>query len=263
MSVPIPRGRFVWYDLLTSDPKAAIEFYLKIMPWGTQVWSGDPTAAYNMWTAGSGPIGGVMPLPPPLAQSGVPPHWIGYVTVPNVDDAAVQVTRLGGRMLGEPLDIPGIGRVSAFADPQGAVLSLFSPTYEVADADQQAQPGQMSWHELMTSDHVAGLEFYRQIFGWEPMESMDMGPHGIYQMFGRNGFPLGGMMNIPHDKPSIPPHWSFFTTVGDTDAAAERIKQLGGTILNGPIDVPGGGRVAQCKDPQGAVFAVHAAAPAT
>jgi uncharacterized protein len=55
----------------------------------------------------------------------------------------------------------------------------------------------------------------------------------------------------------MPPNWLHYVRVDSADAAAERVKANGGQILNGPMDVPGGDRIAQCVDPQGAAFAVH------
>ena len=59
-----------------------------------------------------------------------------------------------------------------------------------------------------------------------------------------------------------PPTWLHYVRVDSTDAAAARVTANGGTVINGPMDVPGGGRIAQCVDPQGAIFAVHSSAPA-
>ena len=42
------------------------------------------------------------------------------------------------------------------------------------------------------------------------------------------------------------------------DAAMTRVKKAGGQILNGPMEVPGGSWIAQCSDPQGAMFAMVA-----
>jgi predicted enzyme related to lactoylglutathione lyase len=56
---------------------------------------------------------------------------------------------------------------------------------------------------------------------------------------------------------TAPPHWLYYVKVDDLDAALERVKERGGQVLNGPMDVPGGDRVAQCLDPQGAAFALH------
>jgi predicted enzyme related to lactoylglutathione lyase len=49
----------------------------------------------------------------------------------------------------------------------------------------------------------------------------------------------------------------IYFKVDDADQRAERVKQLGGKVLNGPMEVPGGDRIAQCVDPQGAMFGIH------
>jgi hypothetical protein len=64
------------------------------------------------------------------------------------------------------------------------------------------------------------------------------------------------MFTKPPDMPA-PPHWMLYIRVPDVDKAAERVKALGGKILHGPVDVPGGDRIAQCADPQSAAFALH------
>ena len=56
---------------------------------------------------------------------------------------------------------------------------------------------------------------------------------------------------------TAPPNWLQYIAVDSADRAAERVTANGGTIMNGPMDVPGGDRIAQCMDPQGAAFAVH------
>ena len=57
-----------------------------------------------------------------------------------------------------------------------------------------------------------------------------------------------------------PPFWLYYIRVDDVGAAVERVKSLGGQVLNGPMQVPGGDVVAQCCDPQGGAFALHATA---
>jgi predicted enzyme related to lactoylglutathione lyase len=81
----------------------------------------------------------------------------------------------------------------------------------------------------------------------------------MYFIFKRNGRDLGGMFNTSPEMP-MPPNWLHYIRVDTADAAAERVKANGGQVLNGPMDVPGGDRVAQCSDPQGAMFAVHSKA---
>jgi predicted enzyme related to lactoylglutathione lyase len=259
MSETSPRGRFVWYDLLTTDPGGAEDFYKKVAGWGTQEWSSSGAKPYTMWTTENVPIGGVMQMAPEM-QGAMPPHWIGYVAVPNVDDSAKQAETLGGRVLTAPMDIPEVGRFAVISDPQGAAIAIFTPKDGAQQPEHAPIVGEISWHELTTTDHKAAYNFYQTLFGWDKTGDFDMGePMGVYQMYGRNNQPLGGMFTNPADMP-MPPNWLYYIRVSNVDEAAERVKALGGQVLNGPMDVPGGDRIAQCLDPQGAAFAVHSVA---
>jgi hypothetical protein len=190
---------------------------------------------------------------------GTPPHWLSYIQVEDVDAAVTQVESLGGKTHVPGTDIPTVGRFAVVADPQGAVFSLFTPTDGGSGPASGAQPGigEFSWHELGTSDLKKGLAFYEAMFDWEKVAEHDMGPLGTYLEFGRNGQEMGGMYTIGPGMP-MPPNWLQYVRVDSADAAVERVKANGGQVVNGPIDVPGGDRIAVCKDPQGAAFAVHA-----
>ncbi|HEV2642594.1 MAG TPA: VOC family protein [Candidatus Elarobacter sp.] len=254
MATATNRGRFVWYDLLTSDSARAIEFYTKVVGWGTQVWEAPGGPSYTMWTAGGAPIGGIMPFPPSV-QAGTAPHWLAYVSVPDVDETAKQVAALGGKVLHQPMSIPDVGRFMTLADPQGAVIAAYTPANPMPGTDGM-KVGEFSWHELTTTDNTRAFDFYSALFGWERRHTMDMGAMGTYQMYGDDERDFGGMFNLSPGMPAAP-YWMLYVTVDDADAAVERVKANGGKVMNGPMDVPGGNRVAQCMDPSGAVFAVN------
>src|SRR5215467_4090074 len=118
-------GRFVWYELLAQDPKAAIDFYTDVVGWKTQPFG--EVSDYVMWVGEQGPLGGVMKLPEEASKMGMPPHWMAHVQVENVDTAASLVKKLGGKVYKEPTDIPTVGRFAIIADPQGAIVSIFTP----------------------------------------------------------------------------------------------------------------------------------------
>ena len=250
----MPHGRFVWYDLMTTDPEGARRFYGEVVGWGTEPF-GD--SGYQMWTTVNGPIGGFVQLQPNQVEQGVPAHWLPYVCVRSVDESAKQAESLGGRTLYGPEDIPTVGRFAVIADPQGAMIALFTPSDQPPAASAEPRLGEFSWHELTTTDHRAAFEFYQAMFGWEKMQEMDMGPAGMYMMYGQNGQMYGGMFDLTPEMP-MPPAWTCYAQVSDADAAAEKVKALGGTVLVGPMEVPGGDRIAMFTDPQGAVSAVHA-----
>lgn len=79
---------------------------------------------------------------------------------------------------------------------------------------------------------------------------------GIYQIYGRKEITLGGMFNKPAEMPG-PSFWLYYIMIPDVNEGVEKIKDLGGQLLNGPLEVPGGELIAQCLDPQGAAFAIH------
>ncbi|MEE8062279.1 MAG: VOC family protein [Gemmatimonadales bacterium] len=250
-----PRGHFIWYECLTKDKEAAVDYYTKLIGWGTTDWESD-MGPYTMWTKDETPIGGVMVLPEE-AMAGVPPFWLGYISTPDTDATTDQTTELGGAILVPPMTIPTIGRMAVLKDPQGAIFACYTPETPALPPGPP-EPGSFSWHELITTDWGAGLEFYSALFGWEKKDAMDMGEMGTYQMYGLPGSdaPLGGMYNMPPETPV--PNWLLYAMVESVDAAAERMNSgLGGTVLRGPMEVPGGSRVVQCQDPQGAAFAMH------
>lgn len=248
------RGRFLWYDLMTTDMAAAQEFYRTVAGWGVETWdAGDKP--YPMWTIGERPIGGAMDLPAEAREQGAPPHWLAYVGSPDVDATTARAAELGATVLVAPMDIPTVGRFSVLCDPHGAVFAAFAPQQHPSDRGGAPVVGEFSWHELVAADHAEAFDFYRDLFGWEIVDDMDMGEHGTYRVYGAGGPPLGGMMDRPPGMPVAA--WMFYIRTDDLDAAVERVRVAGGEVLIGPMDVPGGDRVAQCRDPQGAAFALH------
>lgn len=250
------KGRFVWYDLMTSDPEAAQSFYTKLIGWGTQAWDGP--MPYTMWTNNDTPLGGVTTLPDEAKGAGTPPHWLGYILTPSVDETAAKAEQNQGKVLSPAQDIPTVGRFAILADPQGAVFAAFTPADGPSRDAGPPAIGEYSWHELNTSDHDNAWGFYETLFGWKKLDAMDMGEMGTYQMFTNGGgdAPLGGMFNKPKEMPG-PPFWLYYARVDDVNASVDRVKELGGQVLNGPMEVPGGDHIAQCMDPQGAAFALH------
>jgi predicted enzyme related to lactoylglutathione lyase len=175
--------------------------------------------------------------------------------VDDVDATVVRARQLGGRIYKEPSDIPTVGRFAVIADPQGAALSVFKPASDMPLHDV-SEEGEFCWNELTTSDSSAAFKFYSELFGWKILEEMDMGPMGTYRIFGVGDQRLGGIMTAPRDQPS-PPAWLFYAETGNLDAALRRATTKGAKVLNGPMEVPGGARIAQLQDPQGAAFALH------
>lgn len=243
------RGRFVWHELMTTDPQAAGAFYSKVLPWKTQP-SGMPD--YTLWVSGKTQTAGLMAQPESARQGGAPPSWLVYIGTPDVDATAAAAERLGGRVLKAPADIPNVGRFAVLSDPQGATFAVFTPGSAPASG---APSNDFSWHELATSDQQGAFAFYSELFGWLRGPAHDMGPAGTYQLIEHGGTQVGGLYKLM--DASKPPHWLTYIHVSSVDKAASAAKAAGGRVTQGPMEVPGGSRIAQILDPQGGAFAVH------
>ena len=247
------QGRFVWHDLTTSNTDAAASFYTQVTPWKTQPGDHDPN--YIMWVNDGQPIGGLLSLSDELKARNVPPHWLSYVYVYDVDACTRQVKALGGQVLMGPHEVPNVGCWSVISDPHGATIGLYEPEAKVPTEYRKPRRGEFSWHELATTEYKAAFDFYRALFTWEKINESDMGEMGTYFEFGKKGVPFGGMFNRRPDMP--PPNWLSYIRVEDLRGAAESVKKLGGAVHQGPVEVPGGDMIAMCSDPQGAAVAFH------
>jgi uncharacterized protein len=247
-------GRHVWSELMTSDTRGAETFYDTVIGWTSEPSPNSPMPYTQFKRAGTG-VAGLMKTPDGM---NMPPFWSMYIAVPDLDEAVAHTKRLGGSELSGVIEVPTVGRLQMLKDPQGAAFYVIQPAPRDNPPDRDPEVGEASWIELMTTDAAAALTFYEALFGWQPAEAIDMGPMGTYHEFKRGARMIGGMMNKPTELASVPPFWGIYFRVADINAAVERIKANGGTITNGPMEVPGGDMIVNARDPQGASFSLHA-----
>jgi predicted enzyme related to lactoylglutathione lyase len=117
---------FCWAELATRDPAKAEAFYTKAFGWEPQHKDSGPMKYTEFYLAGrvaeGAAVGGMYSMLPEM--EGVPPHWATYFAVDDCDGYAEKAKSLGGNLIVPPHDIPGVGRFSAIADPQGATFSI-------------------------------------------------------------------------------------------------------------------------------------------
>jgi predicted enzyme related to lactoylglutathione lyase len=246
-------GRFTWYELTTNDVEAAKAFYGKVVGWGTREVS-MPGSRYTLFTTGDVSTGGLIDLPQDAKAQGARPQWVGYVSVDDVDAAVHRVKELDGTVYVPPTDIADVSRFSVVADPQMATFILVKwrdPGRQLPI--QSGALGHVGWHELLTTDWERAFAFYREIFGWQKAAA-DVTPTSTYLQFSALGQTIGGMFNKP--TTALFAFWLYYFNVADIGVALDRVRAERGEILEGPSDIPGGGRVARCADPQGAMFAL-------
>jgi hypothetical protein len=250
-------GDFIWYELMTTAPDAAQTFYSGILGWTWQT-SDQPGMDYRLFSANGTQVGGMMALSQAMTDGGARPMWAGYVGVDDVDASASSINAAGGSVLMGPQDIPGIGRFAFVTDPQGAHFYIMTDTSgQASDSFARYEPkvGHCAWNELATTDPEAAKAFYGHHFGWVKDGEMDMGPMGRYEFLKAGGSKPYGIGAVMAKMPEMPVSaWTFYFRVPDIDVAAEAVKSGGGTLLQEPIEIPGGEYSIVALDPHGAAF---------
>jgi predicted enzyme related to lactoylglutathione lyase len=202
--------------------------------------------------------------------------WNTYIAVESADATAARIRDAGGRVVAEPTDVLDAGRMGVFADPTGAVFSVWEARQHIG-AQLVNEPGTWVLNELNTRDPASAAAFYRTVFGWE-VESFGVGEGG-FTMLRRPGYgdflaqsdpeirerqeadgaPAGYadavafVMELTDEQPDVPAHWSVTFATDDADATAARAEALGGTVVVPPFDAEPV-RMTVLTDPQGAQF---------
>lgn len=250
-------GGFVWYELITPDIAGAKAFYDAVVGWTVEERSAFPNGYRMIGRSDGKSAGGMLPLTPEMAEHGARPIWLGYVDVDNVDRTLADMEQDGARALMPAFDIPAVGRVALIADPWGAPLYLMTPTPPPGQPDAASdvfsvdRPEHVRWNELATDDQ-AGAAFYGRHFGWKQNGEMPMGELGEYQFLEAGGVMIGAVMRRPPAMPAS--SWTYYIGVDDIDRAASAIGAGGGTIIQEPIEIPGGEFSLVAADPQDAAF---------
>src|SRR5918997_1900247 len=250
-----------WVDTNQPDPQAAADFYRGLFGWELEDQmppeSGAHYFAARMRGQDVAAISSVPQGAPAMAT------WNTYVWVESAD----------ATVMSEPFDVFDAGRMAVCGDPEGAVFSLWQPGRH-RGATVVNEHGAVNFNDLHTRDLDRAKAFYGAVFGWTTLE-MD-GDFTAWTLPGYGDFletinpgtrernaalsaPAGfedvvaSLILLGDDEPDTPAHWGVTFGVDDADAAAQRTRELGGTVVAGPFDAPWV-RMAVIADPQGATF---------
>src|SRR5829696_5527415 len=246
-------GTFCWLDLTTTDPEAAKAFYGELFGWEAEDTPAGEAGTYTMLRLDGDEVGGLYGMEAERREQGATSYWLSYVSVESADAAAARAGELGGTARGDAFDVMEAGRMAIIADKEGAVLALWEPR-DHAGADRVNDVGCMGWNELQTRDPGAAGDFYRELLGWE-IEPLEDDGRLVYTTIKNKGSQNGGFMPLAEQHGDAPSFWLPYFTVSSRDDAVEKVQELGGTLLAGPLDLPAG-RIAVLADPQGAAFAI-------
>ncbi len=247
-------GTPCWVDLMSPDPEASKAFYGTVFGWDAEdQFDDDGNRVYVNFLLDGAVVAGMSEQPPPM--KGMPALWSTYVCVDDAAAAAQRVEDAGGMVAMPPMQVMDVGHMAVFADPAGAMFSVWQPLAHKGAAVAN-DPNTWSWNELNTRDIESSLPFYSAVFGWE-FDSQDM-PMGTYHVIrGGEYGGLGGLMSMPPGVPEqVPNHWMVYFAVTDAAATVEKIQGAGGTIGQEPFAIPGVGTMAVIHDPHMGSFSI-------
>ena len=260
-----PAGVPCWVDTNQPNPVEAAAFYGSLFGWETEdAMPPDAGSHYFMARINGRDAAAISSQPPGAAPQAT---WNTYIRVESADDTAAQVREAGGRVLSEPFDVFDSGRMSVFADPEGAVFSVWEPRSHRGSAAVN-EHGAVNFNDLHTDDLQAAKVFYGAVFGWttidagspmwalpgygDHLEQLNPGMRaGMKQMGAPEGFEDVVARIVPRD--GGPAHWAVTFAVDDADAISARARELRGSVLSEPQNAPWV-RFAVLADPAGASF---------
>lgn len=272
-----PAGVPSWIDIDRPNPEAAAAFYAELFGWRFENRMPPGNPPYLVATLDGREVAGIGMA---VADGTSTPAWNTYIGVEDAAAMAARVRSAGGTVASEPADVGGLGRSAWCADPSGAAFRIWQPG-SLAGAAAVNAPNSWNFSELHTRDPEEARRFYGTVFGWEA-DVVDLGAMtgtmvrlpgyadfleqydpGIRQRHLDFGAPPGFTECIAWIHPlegGEAPHWGVTFSVADTDAVAARARELGGTVLVDPFDMPMV-RSAVVQDPDGAVFSASAFNP--
>ncbi len=246
----------IWVDLSTTDAAAAREFYSKVFGWKIEVNPDPQYGGYGMAKVGGNQVAGIAAKMSPEA----PTAWSVYIGTDDADGLAKKVQAAGGNVVAPPFDVGDQGRMAAFQDPSGAVISAWQPR-TMNTPMPVGEPNTFGWAELNSRGVDKAIPFYQKVFGWA-LKTNDMGPgQPAYTEFQLGGESIAGGQEMQAMVPAqVPSHWLVYFSVADVDNSFKAATQAGAGEAVAPMDFPGG-RFAILTDPQGAAFGLLKMAP--
>jgi predicted enzyme related to lactoylglutathione lyase len=243
-------GKFVWYDLMTSDITAVKSFYGELFGWEF-IETGEADNAYTVVIHNGIPIAGIFELRDVKAEQRYS-QWISYLSVDNMKYAIEYTKQNGGSIYREPFNLPNRGSVAFIFDSQNAVLGLVKSS-SGDPVDDEPVYDEWLWTELWSNDIENSVLFYQGLFNYE-YKKFKSKADNLYHVFEKESKPRAGMVKIPYED--VKPHWMPYIAVKDPSAVVDKVEQLGGKVLLGEEGVIGN-TAAIISDPSGAVFTVQ------
>ncbi len=245
-----PIGAPWWVDLWTSDVEGSRRFYAELFGWVAE--QPDPEhGGYFMFTREGVPIAGGMG---DMGEMRADNTWKPYLASDDIEATLRLATEQGATVQAPAMAVDDLGVQAVITDPQGLVIGVWQPGsfpgFTVIN-----EHGAPIFFAFDTDDYDGAVDFYRQAFGWNPLEeATEDGHHYAGYMDPDTNRPIAGIGDeVESLAPGQSASWSVFWQSDDVDASVAKVSALGGAVLTEAAD-HGLGRVARVADPSGARF---------
>lgn len=251
-----PVGAPIWFDLMSTDPARAAEFYQAVFGWELE---GPPQAefgGYQNFLRNGKRVAGLAPY---MAEAGGAANvWSVYLHTADADATVGAVQAAGGTVLFPPMPVGDMGSMMVAADPAGAVIGFWQPGTHIGFTEW-GEHGAPYWFECQSKEYQKSLAFYADVIGARVEEigtggdPDTLGPDHYSQVFvGENAY--SGIMDSAKLFPAeVPSFWQVYVMVDDVAATVALAESLGAEIVM-PGEVTPYGTLAAIKDPLGALI---------
>lgn len=256
-----PNGTPIWIDLGTDRLDDAREFYAELFGWEFHS-QGDEFGGYNNITKDgklvAGAMNSLMTENGPVEEAPYPNAWSVYLSTDNMEKTIRSVEEEGGSIMYPAMPVGPLGIMAHVIDPAGAAVGLWEP-HEFPGFAFTGDPGTPVWFETLSKNYDATLPFYNKALGWDSAAMPDQGEDAPSGFRYSTNFAMdkasAGICEATFLADNEDSFWRVYFAVENTDTAIEKIKELGGQLLDGPEDSPFG-RVATVTDNTGAKFQI-------
>lgn len=250
-----PVGAPIWFDLVSSDPSRAADFYEDIFGWKLEEPAHPEFGGYRNFTRNGARVAG---LAPRMSDDGPANLWSVYLNTCDAEATVSAALAAGATVMVPPMPVGDLGSMTVLVDPAGAAIGFWQPgTHRGFTA--WGEHGAPYWFECQSKDYESSLAFYRTVLGARIDEIGTggdpdaVGPDRYGQVFaGESAY--SGIMDAASLMPAeVPSFWQVYITVDDVAATAKRVEELGGHLLM-PVEETPYGTLAAIKDPLGALI---------
>lgn len=246
-----PVGAPIWFDLMSSDPTKAADFYRAIFGWEVEAPPREEFGGYQNFTKDGRRVAGLSPW---MQEAGGPPNiWSTYLHTADADATATAVETAGGSVMFPPMAVGSEGAMLVTTDPAGAVIGFWQPA-DHTGFSRWGEHGTPYWFECHSKNYAASLDYYPVVIGAR-IEPVPTGGPAYGQVFIGESAYSGIMDASTMSPPEVPSFWQVYVTVDDVAATVALVESLGGTVLMPAEDTPYG-TLATVADPFGAVFSL-------